>query len=113
MEDMDEYHRCLDEIGKCNHIMALDELSDNQSQVQNKQEDLTNDKKANLADSQDKQNELAETTGDNITGGSAVVTNFLKDTNEFNAELQDNLNPKDNTERATKWENLEGLNGVP
>lgn len=54
MEDMDEYHRCLDEIGKCNHIMALDELSDNQSQVQNKQEDLTNDKKANLADSQDK-----------------------------------------------------------
>lgn len=31
MEDMEEYARCLDEIGKCNHILALDELSDTAS----------------------------------------------------------------------------------
>lgn len=27
MEDMDDYLRCLDVIGNCNHILALDELS--------------------------------------------------------------------------------------
>lgn len=27
MEDMDDYQRCLDVIGNCNHILALDELS--------------------------------------------------------------------------------------
>ena len=28
MEDMEEYARCLDVIGQCNHIIALDEISD-------------------------------------------------------------------------------------
>lgn len=31
MEDMEEYKRCLDVIGKCNHIIALDEISDSES----------------------------------------------------------------------------------
>lgn len=36
MEDMDEYLRCLDIIGHTNHIVALDEISDNASQEDTK-----------------------------------------------------------------------------
>ena len=39
MEDMDEYMRCLDEIGKCNHILALDELTDRNADSEPKREE--------------------------------------------------------------------------
>ena len=39
MEDMDEYMRCLDEIGKCNHILALDELTDRNTNSEPKREE--------------------------------------------------------------------------
>lgn len=39
MEDMDEYMRCLDEIGKCNHILAFDELTDRNTNSEPKREE--------------------------------------------------------------------------
>ena len=43
MADMDEYFRCLDEIGKCNHILALDELSETASNLEPKAEEAKNE----------------------------------------------------------------------
>jgi len=85
MEDMDEYHRCLDEIGKCNHIMALDELSDNEScQAELRQEEVKNNElKIEMTESQERPPEQIDTTaGDNMTAGSVMVTNFLKDSED-------------------------------
>lgn len=51
MEDMEEYMRCLDVIGNCNHIMALDEISDNASHDELKLQEVKNDLKLEVVES--------------------------------------------------------------
>lgn len=49
MEDMEEYARCLDVIGKCNHIIALDEISDSMSESPLKIQDNSEPKNSETA----------------------------------------------------------------
>lgn len=85
MEDMEEYSRCLDVIGNCNHIMALDEISDNASNDDVKVQEVKNDLKIEVIDSQEKPVEHMETAagvGDHVTSSNAGTSNFLKDSED-------------------------------
>ena len=78
MEDMDEYMRCLDEIGKCNHILALDELTDRNTESELKREESKVDDHVQEAQpGAGVPKDVYEAEGSNVS-----VTNFLKDTDE-------------------------------
>lgn len=99
---MDEYLRCLDEIGKCNHILALDELSDRASEAEPRQEEAKADDVPEARPNQEKAIEVVDTDANNVS-----VSNFLKETDEPQVD-QYLANLRENIERSSKWDNITG-----
>lgn len=102
MQEMDEYLRCLDEIGKCNHILALDELSDRASEAEPRQEEAKADDVPEARPNQEKAIEVVDTDANNVS-----VSNFLKETDEPQVD-QYLANLRENIERSSKWDNITG-----
>ena len=73
MADMEEYARCLDVIGRTNHIIALDEVSDTQSEIPKA---ITNSEPKN-SDNAPKQILVDETSPSENVTQTVSVTNFL------------------------------------
>ena len=99
---MDEYLRCLDEIGKCNHILALDELSDRASEAEPRQEEAKADDVPEARPNPEKAIEVVDTDANNVS-----VSNFLKETDEPQVD-QYLANLRENIERSSKWDNITG-----
>lgn len=77
MEDMEEYKRCLDVIGKCNHIIALDEISDSESNSALKIQDSSEPKNTETAP-----RIIIDDTYDVPVNQAVSVTNFLNENSE-------------------------------
>ena len=99
MQEMDEYLRCLDEIGKCNHILALDELSDRVSEAEPRQEEAKADDIPEARPNPEKAIEAVD------ADANLSVSNFLKDTDEPQVD-QYLANLRENIERSSKWDHI-------
>ena len=100
MQEMDEYLRCLDEIGKCNHILALDELSDRVSEAEPRQEEAKAD---DVPEARPHEKAIEVVDAD----ANLSVSNFLKDTDEPQVD-QYLANLRENIERSSKWDHVNG-----
>lgn len=104
MEDMEEYHRCLDEIGKCNHILALDELSESASHAEPKEDEAKIEEQPASRIQNDRPDEVPEADTNHVS-----VSNFLKEkeADDGAAQVDQYLaDLKMNIDRASKWDSI-------